>query len=97
MAPESDWQRYAPWGAPSTTIASAATLAPGPGLTVLTGNTAITTITPPMTSPHILCLVFAGTAGITAGNNIANTKASVAGEAMLLVYNTMTNKYHAVG
>ena len=35
----------------------------------------------------MLCIVFAGTAGITAGNNIANTKASVAGEAMLLVYN----------
>jgi len=97
MAAESDWQRYLPWGAPSSTMASAATLVPGPGLTVLTGNTAITTITPPVTSPHAICLVFAGTAGITAGNNIANTKASVAGEAMLLVYNTSTAKYHAVG
>ena len=97
MAAESDWQRYTPWGAPTSTMASAATLAPGPGLTVLTGNTAITTITPPMTSPHMICLVFAGTAGITAGNNIANTKASVAAEAILLVYNTITSKYHAVG
>ena len=97
MAAESDWQRYAPWGATPNTIASAATLAPGLGITVLTGNTAITTITAPITGPHIICIVFAGTAGITAGNNIANTKASVAGEAMLLVYNTLTAKYHAVG
>lgn len=97
MAPESDWQRYAPWGATASIMASAAALAPGPGLTVLTGNVAITSITPPMTSPHVLCLVFAGTAGITAGNNIGNTKASVAGEAMLLVFNTLTNKYHALG
>ena len=35
MAAESDWQRYAPWGAAPVTMASAATLAPGPGLTVL--------------------------------------------------------------
>ena len=70
MAPESDWQRYAPWGGPASSMASAAALTPGPGLTVLTGNVAITSIVPPMNAPHILCLVFAGTAGITAGNNI---------------------------
>ena len=97
MAAESDWQRYTPWGAPTSTMASAAALAPGPGLTELTGNVAITSIVPPVTGPHILCLIFAGTAGITAGNNIGNTKATVAGEALLLVYNTLTNKYHAVG
>ena len=45
MAAESDWQRYTPWGATPNTLASAATLAPGLFLTVLTGNMAITAIT----------------------------------------------------
>lgn len=95
--PESDWQRYTPWGAPGTTIASAATVVPGPGLTVLTGNTAIANITPPVTGPHILALQFAGTAGVAATGNIATAKASVVGEVMLLVWNTTTNKYVPVG
>jgi len=82
----------------ATTLASAATIAPVTFLTVLTGNTAITTITPPLPSQtHMLAITFAGTAGITAGNNILNTKASVANETMLLVYNPNTAKYTAVG
>ena len=93
----SDWAVLTPYGGPANTIASAATIAPTTFLTVLTGNTAITTITPPITQAHMICLVFAGTAGITAGNNINNTKASVASEAMLLVYNPTTAKYVAVG
>jgi hypothetical protein len=97
MAAESDWQRYAPWGSGASTIASAATIAPGPGLTVLTGNTAVVTITPPMTSPHIIGIQFAGVAGVTAAGNITAVKASVAGEVILFVYNTLTNKYSAVG
>lgn len=97
MAAESDWQRYTPWGAPGTTIASAATIVPGPGLTVLTGNTAVVTITPPVTGPHILAVMFAGTAGVTAAGNIATAKASVVGEVMLLVFNTITSKYVPVG
>lgn len=81
----------------AVTLASAGTIAPTTFLTVLTGNVAITAITPPVSFGHMLCIVFAGTAGITAGNNINNTKASVAGEAMLLVYNPTTGKYVAVG
>jgi hypothetical protein len=42
-------------------------------------------------------LVFAGTAGVLATGNIGAAKASVVGECMLLVYNTITNKYVAVG
>jgi len=95
--PESDWQRYTPWGGYGSTIASAATIAPGPGLTVLTGNVAIATIVPPVTGPHIIGLVFAGTAGVLATGNVAAAKASVVGEAMLLVWNTISGKYVAVG
>jgi hypothetical protein len=97
MAAESDWARYLPWGAPTSTVASATTVVVGPGLTVLTGNTAIATITPPVTGPHMIGLQFAGTAGVTAAGNITAAKATVVGEVLLLVYNTITNKYSAVG
>lgn len=79
------------------TIASAATIAPVSFLTILTGNTAVVTITPPMTSLHMLAIQFAGVAGVTAAGNILTAKASVAGEIMLLVYNPNTNKYVPVG
>lgn len=93
----SDWAALTPYGGPATTLASAATVAPVTFLTVLTGNTAITAITPPINTAHMLAFQFAGTAGITAGNNIATTKASVVGEVMLLVYNPSTAKYVPVG
>jgi hypothetical protein len=94
----SDWAALNPSNASApVTLASAATIAPSTFLTVLTGNVAITAITPPVPHSHMLALVFAGTAGITAGNNIATTKASVVGEAMLLVYNPATAKYSPVG
>jgi len=94
----SDWATLNPTNnSAAGNVASAATLAPTTFLTVLTGNVAITSITPPVQHTHMLCIVFAGTAGITAGNNIANTKASIAAEAMLLVFNPNTQKYHAVG
>lgn len=94
----SDWPLLNPTnsGAPQT-IASAGTIAPTSFLTILTGNVAITAITPPVTFAHMLAIQFAGTAGITAGNNINNTKASVAGEVMLLVYNPVNGKYSAAG
>lgn len=92
----SDWALLTP-GAPPVTLASAGTLVPVSFLTVLTGNVAITAITPPVTFGHMLALQFAGTAGITAGNNIQTTKASVVGETMLLVFNSATQKYVPVG
>lgn len=93
-----DWPQLTPMGmvAPNT-IASAGTIAPTSFLTVLTGNVAITAITPPMLTAHMLAIQFAGTAGITAGNNIATTKASVVGEVMLLMFNPLTQKYVPVG
>lgn len=78
-------------------IASAATIAPTGFLTVLTGNTAVVTITPPMSWTHMLAIQFAGVAGVTAAGNILTATASVAGQAMLLIYNPVTKKYVPVG
>lgn len=97
MAAASDWQQYLPWGSTTSTVASAATITPGPGLTVLTGNVGIATITPPVSGPHMIGIQFAGTAGVLATGNVATAKASVVGEVMFLVWNTITGKYSPVG
>lgn len=96
---ESDWMQLNNVSASRpVTTAAAATIVPTTFLTVLTGNTAITAITPPLLNQtHMIAIQFAGTAGITAGNNILTTKASVVGEVMLLVYNPNTAKYIPVG
>lgn len=79
------------------TIASANTIAPAGFLTVLTGNTVVKTITPPLTSLHMLAIQFAGVAGVDATGNVLTAKASVNGEVMLLIYNPNTAKYVPVG
>lgn len=79
------------------TIASAATIAPVSFLTILTGNTAVVTITPPLSGLHVLAIQFAGVAGVTAAGNILTATASVAGQIMLLVYNPLTAKYIPIG
>lgn len=94
----SDWAVLNPVNnAAPGVLVSAATIAPTTFLTVLTGNTAVVTITPPVAHAHMLALQFAGTAGVTAAGNIATAKASVVGEVMLLVYNPTTAKYVPVG
>ena len=98
---ESEWHQIGTVQGPSApragTLASAATVAPTTFLTVLTGNTAVATITPPLAQGHMLALQFAGTAGVLASGNILTAKASVVGEVMLLVYNPNSNKYVPVG
>jgi hypothetical protein len=79
------------------TIASAATIAPVSFLTVLTGNTAVATITPPLTGLHMLAIQFAGIAGVTAAGNILTARATVAGVVTLFIYNPVTAKYVPVG
>lgn len=79
------------------TLASAATVAPTSYFTVLTGNTQITTITPPVAYQHVLAFQFAGTNGVATGGNILTAKASVNGEVMLLIYNPFTGKYIPIG
>ena len=93
--PESDWQLFNT--TKPATLASAATIAPTSFFTILTGNTAVVTITPPYTQVHTLALQFAGTAGVTAAGNVLTAKASVVGEVMLLVYNPAAGKYVPVG
>lgn len=94
----SDWSQISPTNnmAPGA-LASAASVSPTTFLTVLSGNVAITTIVPPVPHSHMLAFIFAGTAGVAPGGNIVNTKASIANEAMLLVYNPTIAKYIAVG
>lgn len=79
------------------TIASANIITPTGFLTVLTGNTVVKTINPPMSWTHMIALQFAGVAGVDATGNVATLKASVVGEVMLLIYNPITKKYVPVG
>jgi hypothetical protein len=99
--PVVDWQQLNPAQGPTSpqpvTVASAATIVPTTFLTVLTGNTAVVNITPPVTHGHMLAVQFAGIAGVTAAGNIATAKASVAGEIILFVFNPITQKYVPVG
>lgn len=78
-------------------LASANVIAPSGFLTVLTGNVVVKTITPPMSWTHMISIQFAGTAGVDATGNVLTAKASVVGEAMLLIYNPNTKKYVPVG
>jgi len=98
---ESDWAQLQTVQGPTSprgaTVASAATVAPTTFLTILSGNVAITTITPPVPFGHMLAFLFAGTAGLAAGGNIQTAKASVVGEVVLVVYNPAQAKYHPVG
>jgi len=79
------------------TIASANVIAPTGFLTVLTGNTVVKTITPPVQGVHMLAIQFAGVAGVDATGNVQTAKATVAGEVLLLVYNPVVAKYSPVG
>lgn len=94
---QSDWARLTPGGSSPVTLVSAATIAPTSFLTILTGNTAVATITPPVPFGHMIALQFAGTAGVVATGNVGIAVASVVGQAMLLVYNPDTQKYVPVG
>ena len=93
----SDWAALNPsnFSVPGTLV-SAATIAPISFFTVLTGNTAVATITPPVPHAHMLCLEFAGVAGVVATGNIKTAQASVVGIGMLLIYNPATGKYTPV-
>lgn len=78
-------------------IASASTIAPVGFLSLVTGTTAVVTVTPPVSGVHMLCLVFTTTtptAFTTAGNiNAIATPSS--GIPLFLVYNPATGKYYA--
>lgn len=69
------------------TITAAATIAPQTFITVLTGNTPVATITPPVSGQHMLCVVPGTTTGFTTGGNIVGGTTTVSGRAYLLCYN----------
>lgn len=82
------------------TFVAAATIAPVTFLSLVTGTTAIATITPPVTGSHLLAIVLAtsNAAGfVTTGNIlVASITNSVlwTNKVTLLVYNPLTGKYH---
>jgi hypothetical protein len=71
---------------PITQVA-AATITPSTFITVLTGNTAVATVNPPVTGSHMLCIVPGTTTGFTTGGNIVGGTTTVANRAYLLIYN----------
>ncbi len=71
------------------TITAAATIAPQNFLTIITGNTAISTITPPVTGVHMLAITPGTTTGFTTGGNIVGATATISGRVYLFVYNPL--------
>ena len=69
------------------TVTAAASIAPQTFITVLTGNTPVATIVPPVTGQHMLCIVPGTTTGFTTGGNIVGGTTTVSGRAYLFAYN----------
>lgn len=69
------------------TVTAAATISPTTFLTVLTGNTAVETINPPVTGSHMLAIMPGTTTGFTTGGNIVGATTTVANRVYLFVYN----------
>ncbi len=78
------------------TMAAAATIAPTTFLTILSGNTAVARITPPVTGTHMLAIVPGTTTGFTTGGNVAGATTTVASRVYLFVYNPITGNYSVV-
>ncbi len=82
------------------TITAASTVAPTNFVTFIAGTTALTTITPPVTGAHMLCIIATTTnwSGATTSGNIlvASVTNSVlwANRANLFVYVPATAKYY---
>jgi hypothetical protein len=79
------------------TIVAAASITPVGLITVLTGNTAIATIVPPVTGAHMLCIVPGTTTGFTTGGNVVGGVTTVASRAYLLVYNPLADAGFTTG
>jgi len=74
---------------------AAATITPTNFLTVLTGNTAVQTINPPVPGVHLLAIVPGTTTGFTTGGNIVGATTTVANRVYLFVYNPLTDNAFA--
>ena len=73
------------------TVTAAATISPQNFLTVLTGNTAVSTINPPVLGMHMLAIVPGTTTGFTTGGNIVGATTTVANRVYLFVFNPLTD------
>ena len=94
---ESDFQNLSTVQGPlqplPVTITAAATIAPTTFITLLWGNTAVATITPPITGAHMLCIVPDTTTGFTTGGNVQGGTTTVDGRAYLFVYEPISARY----
>jgi hypothetical protein len=79
------------------TVTAAATITPISFITVLTGNTSVATINPPVTGQHMLCIVPGTTTGFTTGGNVLGGVTTVANKAYLLVYNPLADAGFTTG
>lgn len=79
------------------TVTAAATITPNSFITVLTGNTAVGTINPPVTGAHMLCIIAGTTTGFTTSGNIVGATTTVANRAYLFVYNPLADAGYATG
>jgi hypothetical protein len=78
------------------TIAAAATITPDTFLTLVTGTTALATITPPVAGTHMLALSFTATnpsAFTTTGNILTASTPATNGAITFMIYNPITGKY----
>jgi hypothetical protein len=78
-------------------MSAAATIAPITFLTVLTGNTPVATITPPVTGAHALVIVPGTTTGFTSTGNIVGGTTTVSGRAYMFIYNPVKDFAYTTG
>lgn len=77
------------------TIAAATTIAPTTLLTKLTGATALSIITPPVTGDHVLYLVSVdGVIVIGTGGNVLVGYSTVLNRPIALIYDSKQGKYY---
>jgi hypothetical protein len=78
------------------TVTAAATIAPTTFLTRLSGNTAVATITPPVSGCHMLAIIPGTTTGFTSSGNVTGGTTTVANRVYLFVYDPVAAKYYLV-
>jgi len=82
------------------TIPSAATITPKSFLTILSGTTPVSTISPPTTGCCMLAFLWTtGTVGAftSVGGNIGVTVTTVTNRPMLMIWNPLTGLWYPVG
>ena len=81
------------------TVASATTIAPTTGMSLVSGTTNIATITPPLTGYHMLALIFTNAAPpslLTTGNILVGSTTITQNVPVLLFYEPSAAKYYMI-